>query len=67
LDKAIQQENNTKKSAIALSEAQRRAGITSAINEGAKGAYSELSAELRVLFTQSANVASEMYQLKLPD
>jgi hypothetical protein len=66
LDKAIQQENNTKKSAIALSEAQRRAGESQARSmKVQKGAYSELSAELRVLFTQSANVASEMYQLEV--
>lgn len=65
LDKAIQQENNTKKSAIALTEAERKAGESNARSmKVQKGAYAELSADLRALFTESANVASEMFVLE---
>jgi len=65
LDKAIQKENNTKKSAIALSEAERKAGEANARSmKVQKGAYAELSADLRGLFTESANVASQMFVLE---
>lgn len=65
LEKAIQQENNTKKSAIALTEAQKKAGESNAkAMKVQKGAYAELSADLRALFTESANVASEMFVLE---
>jgi hypothetical protein len=65
LDKAIQQENNTKKSAIALSEAERRASEAQTRSTKAqKGAYAELSADLRGLFTESANVAAQMFVLE---
>ena len=65
LDKAIQQENNTKKSAIALTEAERKAGEANARSmKVQKGAYAELSADLRGFFTESANVASQMFVLE---
>lgn len=64
LDRAIQQENNTKKSAIQLTETERRAKEASTKTTMLqKGAYSLLSAELRKLFTESADLASEMYKL----
>lgn len=65
LERAIQAENNTKKSAISLSEAERRARQSAeAQTRKQTGAYYELSAELRRMFSASANVAAEMYKLE---
>jgi len=65
LNRGIQTEINTKKSQLALSEAERRASEAAAKSTGIqRGAYAMLSAELRKLFTESANVASQMYNLE---
>lgn len=63
--RGIQQENATKKSGIAVSEAERRQREASEKTvRREKDAYGEMSAELNKLFRQTASVAVEMYRLK---
>lgn len=65
LDRGIQQSNATKKSDIALSEAQRRQReILEKTIRKEKDAYGEMSAELNKLFRASASVAVQMYRLE---
>lgn len=65
LNKAIITENNSKKSQIALEEAQRRQREASEKSiKKEKDAYGQLSFELNQLFRASANVAVEMFKLE---
>ncbi len=65
LNKAIITENNSKKSQIALEEAQRRQRDASEKSiKKEKDAYGQLSFELNQLFRASANVAVEMFKLE---
>lgn len=65
LERGIQQSNTTKKSAIALSEAQRRQSELNANSlRKEKDAYGQMSAELNKLFRASASVAVQLYNLE---